>query len=138
MKRIIKRSTKISYDLFESAPQIFKFNHFAFIWHKNKLVSIGKNDPVSTHRKALYFGERYNIEKFKRWPFIHAEISAVSKCWGRCVLDKSYSLVVIRIDKNGKLNNSQPCKNCSQILEAIGITKIYWSEDNGEFKSRPD
>lgn len=126
-KKLIQRSIDISYDIFDSLEERHKFNHFAFIWDKNKLLAIGKNNPAKTNRKVLYFGERFNVDKFKKYPFIHAEIDALAKCWGRYEIGKSHTMVVIRIDRNGRLNNSKPCPNCSQVLQGIGLENIIWS-----------
>lgn len=135
IKRILKRSIKTSHMLLESAESLHKFNHFCFIWRKNKLVAIGKNKPIATDRMALYFGERYNVEKFKNYPFLHAEIDAISKCWGKNHLDNSYSMIVIRMNKDGSFKNSKPCIHCQPIINAIGIEKIYWSTENNTIET---
>lgn len=119
----------------ESKEELYKFNHFCFLWKKNKLISIGKNDPISTDRMVLYFGERYNVEKFRNYPFAHAEIDCLSKCWGKHFLDNSCSMVVIRINKDGFFKNSKPCIYCSPIIQAIGIEKIFWSTENNTIES---
>lgn len=134
-RRILERSIKVSHLLLESAEKLHKFNHFCFIWKKNKLIAIGKNKPISTDRMALYFGERYNVQKFKNYPFLHAEIDAISKCWGKHHLDESYSMVVIRMNKDGSFKNSKPCIHCQPIINAIGINKIYWSTESNEILS---
>lgn len=135
IRRILDRSVKTSHLLLESTEQIHKFNHFCFIWKKNKLIAIGRNKPIATDRMALYFGKRYNVEKFKQYPFLHAEIDAISKCWGKYHLDSSYSMVVIRINRDGSFKNSKPCVHCQPIIKAIGLDDVYWSTEEGTIES---
>lgn len=106
--------------------------HFAFIFHKNKLVSVGINDPIKPNAKALYFGNRFNVEKYQKYSYLHAEISAIAKCWGRVHLDRTFSMVILRINRYGKIKNSKPCPNCFDILNVLNISDIWWSNNFGE------
>lgn len=38
--------------------------------------------------------------------------------------------MVIRLNKNGELNNARPCYQCTLMLKNIGINKVYYSVDN--------
>lgn len=42
-----------------------------------------------------------------------------------------YSIVVLRVNNDGKLLNSKPCFHCLQILKISGLNKIYYSDSNG-------
>ena len=129
--KIIDRSIELAYKLNQSTPKEFRHAHFATIWRKNKLISIGRNNPISTNGRTMYFARRYNLLKLKAFPFQHSEIDAIGRAWGKYYLDNSYTLVVLRIDKRGFLNNSKPCECCSCIINALGL-KTYYS--NGEGK----
>jgi cytidine deaminase len=80
----------------------------------------------------LYFAERFNIEKQKKYPYMHAEISAIQKVWSKVYIDNSVSIVVLRLSRNGTLQNSKPCKGCSTILTALGIDDVCWSNASGD------
>ena len=95
------------------------------------MISIGQNRVDKPSAKALYFAERFNIEKQKKYPYIHAEISAIQKVWSKVYIDNSVSMVVLRLSKNETLQNSKPCKGCSTILAALGIDDVCWSDSNG-------
>jgi len=41
-------------------------------------------------------------------------------------------ILVIRIDRTGKLNNSKPCNECIQMLKKYNINRVYYSNSEGE------
>lgn len=41
-------------------------------------------------------------------------------------------LLVIRIDKNGNLNNSKPCNDCIRMLKEFNINRVYYSNSEGK------
>lgn len=134
MKKI-ERSLSMAYDLL---PKCQSKNmggknrqfHFGFLFKKNKLVSIGMNS-YKPSAKIVYLGNRFNIDKYKQFGCPHAETDAISKAWGKSYIDNSFSLVIIRLNKVGKMQNSKPCVNCQTIIDAIGIDDVWWSADDG-------
>jgi len=130
---ILKQSLNISLSLLPKAKQDRstrnKFFHFAFIYNKSKLLAIGQNNPEKTNTKALKLAQRFNTES--EYPYLHAETDAISRLWGKYYIDSSLSMVVIRLNKHGQLRNSEPCNKCKKILSGLGITKVYWSTENG-------
>ena len=134
MKKNLKKALKIANDLFPDHYDTngnYRCYHFAFIFKRNKLISIGVNRPRKPDAKALYFGSKFNVHKFKKFNFLHAELDAIQRCWGKVHLNRSYCMVVIRLNKYGQLRNSKPCKNCQTILDAIGIHNVWWSTEKG-------
>ena len=106
-----------------------KFFHFAFAYKKNKLIAMGQNNPDKTHTKALMLAKRFRTEL--DYPYLHAETDLISKLWGDYYIDDSMKFVIIRLNKHGKLRCSKPCEDCEQIINALGLTKVWWSTDNG-------
>lgn len=133
--RIFDKSIKIAKSLFPITRinRKQKFYHFAFIYRRNNLISIGENDQINMNNKAYYFGKRYNLESFCEYSYIHSEISAIAKCWGKYHIDSDLKMVVLRLSKSGKLKNSKPCKNCATIINALGIDRVWWSKDDETF-----
>ena len=73
-------------------------------------------------------------------PGIHAEYDAINKLKNLKQKKhlKSINLLVIRLSKNGKMQNSKPCENCIKTIKFLPekkgykIKKIYYSNYNGE------
>lgn len=136
-KKIIQRSLNIAYQIF---PQVYsqktKYRtfHFAFAWKKNELLSIGQNRPNFPNSKALKFAKRFKTQRQIKYPYLHAEIDMISKIWSKIYIDNNIKVCVIRINKNGELQNSKPCKSCAAVFKALNIHKVWWTE-KGTVKS---
>jgi hypothetical protein len=86
---------------------------------KNNHLTIG----INTNRK------RFNNNKIA----VHAEIDALQK------LEKTnkkhkMDLIVLRVNKNGKLCESAPCRHCTIELSKntlVNINKLYFSRSDG-------
>lgn len=130
---IINQSIDISLNLLpkvkKSRTSRNKFFHFAFGYHKSKLLAIGQNNPEKTHTKAHILAKRFNLDN--NYPYLHAETDLISRLWSKFYIDDSLTVVVVRLNKHGHLRNSKPCIKCSIILEALGVTQVYWSTDDG-------
>ena len=75
---------------------------------------------------------------------IHAEIDAYNKLIrgkyanARKIKKEKIDLIVIRINKNGELKQSRPCKHCINKLINMAnykIGKVYYSDENGNIVS---
>jgi hypothetical protein len=130
---IINESLEIALSLLPRAKQERqtknKFFHFAFGYKKNKLLAIGQNNPEKTHPQALMLAKRFNTDL--TYPYFHAETDLISRMWGKHYIDNSLRMVIIRLNKHGKLRCSKPCARCEQIINSLGIDKIWWSIDDG-------
>lgn len=122
--KFIDKSIKLSYEFYPFSNE--RFSHYCFIFDKNRLLSIGKNNTKVKNFKALYFGSKFNAQHFVKYPFAHAEVSAIGKLWGKQHITGKERIVVIRVGPSGLLD-SYPCSNCSTILRAIGFNKVYHS-----------
>ena len=132
MISILKQSLGIATDILPSVTSRRRKNsafHFAFGFKKNKLIAIGQNDPEKTNTKAIRLSKRFKTDI--KYPYMHAETDLISRLWGKYYIDKSLSVVVVRLNRNGELRNSKPCKRCNKILKALDITKVWWSTNYG-------
>lgn len=105
--------------------------HAAFIVRKNRIVKIGwnkkKTNPNSLrHPYINKSGRKINV-------YTHAELDAVLKM-GRDDLS-DYEIVVIRIDGQGKLNNSKPCHGCAHLLKQVNIKRVFYSTSEQNISS---
>ena len=96
--------------------------HIAFLVKRNKIIKIGLNKN-RTHPKVK--NHPYHSGKVG----IHAELDCILKS-GRDDLS-DHSLVVLRIDKNSKLNNSKPCLGCKSLIKQFGIKEVLYSNSSG-------
>jgi hypothetical protein len=133
---IIDQSLDIALTLLPKAKECRntknKFFHFAFGYKKNKLLAIGQNNPEKTHTKALVLAKRFRTDL--QYPYFHAETDLISRLWGKHYIDSSLKMVIIRLNKHGRLRCSKPCKRCEQIINSLGLTKIWWSNDDGSYQ----
>lgn len=132
--KIIDRSIRIAYGYFKPTPYQKRY-HFAFAYDGCKLVDFAKNDPIKTHSKAHMIGHKFSIPKFIEYPFLHAEVNLVCKLWQNDELNSSLNIVILRINRQGKILLSKPCSNCQIVLNKVGLKNIYWSENSGKFQS---
>jgi len=71
-------------------------------------------------------------DRFKKFiEALHAEQHAIMRVPNKELLNGA-SLLVIRINRNGKLTNARPCKNCMKTINYFKISNIYYSNENGE------
>lgn len=89
-----------------------KYRHASALMNRNGVACLSHNKIVN------------NIS-------FHAECSVISI--GKSILKsvKGLDILVIRINKNGVINNSRPCNNCIDELIKNGIRNIYYSDTTG-------
>lgn len=72
--------------------------------------------------------------KYKKFiESLHAEQHAIISVKNRKTL-KGASILVIRLNKNNELRLAKPCEMCMGFIKHVGISKIYYSTNNGEIK----
>lgn len=101
-----------------------------------------KSKCCSRHGSIIYQGSRLlsvGYNKYKNSPMnldwdywsLHAEIDAMNKI--KHYDNNNISLLVVRINKKGKLMSSRPCENCIERLKnKFNIHKIFYSTTAGE------
>ena len=119
-QRVIEKAIKIAKSLCPTNKEN-KNSHIAFLIKLNIIDKIGIN-------------KRRTHPKTSRHPYhegyvgIHAELDCILK------IDKEdlskYNMLVIRIDRNGKLNMSKPCPGCQSLLKQLNIKNIWYSDAN--------
>lgn len=125
--RILNRSLEIAATL--SFPVENKTNMSCFIYQDSRLISIGQNNMFVPNNKAAYFAKRFNITHWKSFPYLHAEISAISRLWGKYYIQGKEKMVVVRLTKSGT-GLAKPCENCLLVLSALNLCEIYYTDNN--------
>lgn len=106
--------------------------HFSFIYEKNKLLSIGLNNP-KTHPLNLKFNY-INKQKHKISHMVgtHSEMNAIIKLG-----QKNYEDLVLintRINRKNEIDYSCPCNGCMEMLFSLGFKKVYFTTKNKNFE----
>jgi len=99
--------------------------HVAFILKRNKIISIGVN-VNKTHPWNL----KYKYDSYKTGTC--AELAAVikSKSEDHC----NHTMIVTRVNRNGILDNSRPCKGCQFLINQLKFKEVWFTNSNGEYQ----
>lgn len=107
----------------EAEKSNFKHRHGCVIFKGSKIISSGYNELRHCWKLD---------NKYKKWKnSLHAEQKTI--IFSETSL-KRCSLLVVRINKNGQLVNSQPCRICMGLIKDVGISKIYYSDKDGNIQ----
>lgn len=98
-------------------------SHMAFLIRCGKIVHIGTNSCKS-HPETL----KYDYKDHQKVG-IHAELAVCMKS-GKENL-KDYKMIVLRVDRTGKLANSKPCCGCQSVIQQFDVGEVWYS-DNSE------
>ena len=98
-------------------------SHMAFLIRCGKIVHIGTNSCKS-HPETL----KYDYKDHQKVG-IHAELAVCMKS-GKENL-KDYKMIVLRVDRTGKLANSKPCCGCQSVIQQFDLGEVWYS-DNSE------
>lgn len=133
--KIIDKAVKKAYKNWFPCKEIRTY-HYAAAFDGNKMIEFAKNNPNEFNAKAFYMGKKFNIQTYKQYPYPHAESHLVSKLLHRYnSICTNWSIVVLRINREGRILLSKPCKNCQKILDALNLTDIWYSDNRGCFVS---
>lgn len=95
----------------------------AILLNKSKVVVTATNLESKSHPLQAKFAERVGLhEKI----YLHAEIAALVKCREECD-----TIVVARVNPQGKLRMAKPCPICSLALKESGVDKVHYTTDEG-------
>jgi hypothetical protein len=131
--KILDKTIKLAYKSWEPHPLI-RCYHYAAAFDNNKMIAFAGNNPITFSAKAFRMGERFNISTYKEFPFVHAESHLISKLLDRYdSIDINWKIVVLRINREGRILLSKPCKNCQKILDALELYNVFYSTNEDTF-----
>ena len=128
--KIFSKVVEVSHALLNEHPSLHRCRHFSFIVSGNRILKIGfnrsKTHPINlkynyVNKRGEYMGDQVGI---------HSEMDAVikfgeSNCAG-------LTMINTRIDRNGKLAMSKPCRGCMHMLSHLNFNSVYYF-DNRQF-----
>lgn len=131
--KIIQKALKLSFDRFKPNPYQRRY-HFAVAFDGSRPIAISQNNPVKVNAKAKRMGEQFNVRTYIDYPYSHAESHLVCQLLDRYNRIENYwTMVVLRINRPGKVLLSKPCDNCQKIIDSVGFSKVFWSIDRNTF-----
>ena len=123
--RILKRAVETAHALCPTNWKNVNNSHIAFLVKKNKIVKIGWN------RKRTH-------PEISKHPYhdgyvgTHAELDVILKS-GLDNLD-DHSMIVLRVDRKGRLANSKPCLGCLSLLKSYNVDEVFYSDGEGKIE----
>lgn len=102
------------------------FFHYAFAIRKNRIIEMGKNNPIMTSAKAYRLAIKYNIKHWQKYPFLHAEADLLLRLNPK-YCHKRTSILSLKINRHGKFRLAKPCYKCEIALFKSNLTNVYWS-----------
>jgi len=125
-KRILRDALRIAWAHFtpEKHPDWgSKFNHYAFIVQRGKIVGWGFNRPgIGVAQTYLGYAD---------YSKIHAECDAFRRCKGIMDHTKPFDVINICIDWLHRVRMSCPCDNCFSFLHNVGCRWVWFSTPTG-------
>lgn len=91
--------------------------------YKNRVVATATNLDKKTHPLQARLAERVGLHQKI---YLHSEIAALVKCREECD-----TIIVARVNSQNKLRNAKPCPICSLALKEAGVSKVYYSTNEG-------
>ena len=123
--RVIKKAIDIAHALCPTNWKNVNNSHIAFLVKKNKIVKIGWN------RKRTH-------PEISKHPYhdgyvgTHAELDVILKSGLEDLND--HSMIVLRVDRKGRLANSKPCPGCLSLLKSYNVEEVFYSDTEGNIE----
>ena len=123
--RIINKAIDIAHALCPTNWQNVNNSHIAFLVKKNKIIKIGWNKKRTHPEIAKHpYHEGY--------VGTHAELDVILKS-GLDSLNYP-SMIILRVDRKGRLANSKPCPGCLSLLNSYDINEVFYSDAEGKIE----
>jgi tRNA(Arg) A34 adenosine deaminase TadA len=123
--RILKKAVETAHALCPTNWKNVNNSHVAFLVKKNKIVKIGWN------RKRTH-------PEISKHPYhdgyvgTHAELDVILKSGLEDLND--HSMIVLRVDRKGRLANSKPCPGCLSLLKSYNVEEVFYSDAEGNIE----
>lgn len=131
--KIFTKVKEISYALLNEHPGSHRCRHFSFVLDGNKVLKIGFNRSKTHPRNLLYDYKNRRGESMANQIGIHSEMDAIIKlgytdCYGLTIINT-------RINRRNELDMSMPCNGCLHMLKSLNFSKIFYIDNNKQFKN---
>jgi hypothetical protein len=113
--------------------------HWTFIVQNNKILGWGTNNNAIPHKGLGFWNNRFDHREDgdQHEPKTHSELSAYKKAKGLLDPGKKWEAVNIRLNREGAMKMSKPCRCCYEFLKTLECSSVHFSTDCGWAKIVP-
>lgn len=119
----LNKLEEIAYAMLPKHRGTMRTFHLCAIYKKKRLVSLGFNKNI-THPRVKEFNYHKNAK-------IHSELAAAIR--GGKEDYSGHTLAVLRINRNNKIDNSKPCRGCTDLCEQLNFDSVIYTDENGNW-----
>jgi deoxycytidylate deaminase len=83
-----------------------------------------RHGSIVVHRRSAVIGRGFNRSS------LHAEVSSVKNIDNYRRYD-NLVVYVCRVNSRGEFMNSKPCTNCMRFMKSNGVSRVYYSDEQG-------
>jgi len=120
-KKVFAKAIKIAYSFYPTSRDL-NTSHFAFLIKSKIIEKIGIN-------KKRTHPEISKHPYHEGYVGIHAELDCLLKTDKEDLSD--FKMLVLRIDRNKKLNISKPCRGCQSVISQFNVKEVWYSHKDG-------
>jgi len=104
--------------------------HFTYILDGQRIVARGTNSRKTHPINLTYAYVGRDMQPISGFVGTHSEMRAaldigLDNCRGLTLLN-------VRIDRNGRIRQSRPCKGCMDMIAKVGFANILHTDDEGK------
>ena len=101
----------------EAMQSEHKTRHGSVVYKQGKIIQSGRNQYCAMQR----------LKHFKTNPIwsIHAEMNVIAGLPKG--ITKGATIVIVKVNRDGRLSNSKPCSICTALIRRSGINKIIYT-----------
>lgn len=127
--KMLRRCARISLATCSRNPVWARCRHFSFVLDGNRIVAVGTNTRKTHPANLLYGYVNRSMESISSLVGTHSELRAAllagpENCRG-------LTLVNVRVDRNGRLAQSRPCRGCEEMIREAGFSEVWHTDDEG-------
>jgi hypothetical protein len=123
-KKLFQRCVSLSRDLavFDSENTQ---KHLSFLCVRSKIFASGMNEKWKSDRLANRFNYRFNA--------VHSELKCLKPHLRFIDNFDKFTLVNVRINRNGEIMFAKPCNTCINMLDFFGVRNVFYSVNETDF-----
>lgn len=129
-EKTINRCVLDSIEYSERKGVWLRCRHFTYIIDGRRILARGTNSRKTHPANLTYPYVNREMQTISHIVGIHSEMRAalylgMDNCRGLALLN-------VRIDRNGRVRQSRPCRGCMEMIMRAGFAEILHTDDDGK------